>query len=73
MRASFLVLFLSISGCGGGTLCADCKQCPTMCPPGYTCQEARLIENGGAVSYHCGLSPSKALMTLPPIVDGGTD
>ena len=27
----------------------------------------------GAVSYHCGLSPSKALMTLPPIVDGGTD
>lgn len=37
-----------------------------MCPPGYVCKEAQLIENGGAKSYHCGLPDKAALMTLPP-------
>ena len=45
---------------------------------GYICKAAKLLENGGAVSYHCGLAETKpALTTTPPdptpVCDGGAD
>jgi hypothetical protein len=61
---SFLSLF--IASCDGAALCYDCKQCPALCPAGYVCKEAQLIENGGAKSYHCGLAETKPALTVTP-------
>lgn len=73
---AFLALFTS--GCGGSSGCYDCLQCPSLCPAGYICKAAKLLENGGAVSYHCGLAETKpALTSMPsdqaPVCDGGAD
>ena len=49
--------------CDGNAFCPDCKTCPSLCPAGYVCKEATLIENGGAKSYHCGLAETKPALT----------
>lgn len=72
---AFLALLSPFAAACGDAFCPDCKACPSMCPAGYVCKEATLIEFGGAKSYHCGLAETKpALTTEPPALpapDGG--
>jgi len=80
-RWSLVLAFLALlspfaAACGGDAFCPDCKACPSMCPAGYVCKEATLIEFGGAKSYHCGLAETKPALTTeppaaPPLPDGG--
>ncbi len=62
----FSFLALLIPGCGGSSGCYDCLQCPSLCQAGYICKAAKLLENGGAVSYHCGLAETKPALTVTP-------
>lgn len=66
---AFVVMFLALltPACDGNAFCPDCKACPSMCPAGYVCKEATLIENGGAKSYHCGLAETKPALTSAPL------
>jgi hypothetical protein len=81
-RRSLVLAFLSLlppfAAACGDAFCPDCKACPSMCPAGYVCKEATLIEFGGAKSYHCGLAEAKPALTTappaptaPPALDGG--
>jgi hypothetical protein len=68
--------FRLINSSAHDAFCPDCKACPSMCPAGYVCKEATLIEFGGGKSYHCGLAETKPALTteLPaarPLPDGG--
>jgi len=60
---AFLALLSPFAAACGDAFCPDCKACPSMCPAGYVCKEATLIEFGGAKSYHCGLAETKPALT----------